>query len=268
MKNYDKKTIIENIKQYRKVNNLTQEDLADKLSYSVKAIASWEQGIVVPPLEALINFSSELNIPLEKFLGIKEESIFDYISDETLKAYNYNPTSQNIFWPNTQYEKTFTVSKLDEGEFVNICNEISRFEPINPNLITKEKEKLIVNLEFAEETSYVNKIFYNHLKKNIIFKLLSKENLIITTDNKIVLDSKISIYILRAMVDASQFGCTKTFWDFCKTTEEHDELLEIGLTPEVMEELEKIEKQHEDELNAIEKTNKDFLNSLLKNKKD
>jgi transcriptional regulator with XRE-family HTH domain len=77
-----KKELINNLKSYRKENNLTQEDFAEILGYSQKNIAKWEQGISVPPIEVLIELSSLMEMSIDKLLGIKKsilEKCVDHI---------------------------------------------------------------------------------------------------------------------------------------------------------------------------------------------
>ena len=53
-----------NIKDLRKANGLTQEELAKKLNYSNKAISRWESGEVVPDVETLNRLCEIFNIPI------------------------------------------------------------------------------------------------------------------------------------------------------------------------------------------------------------
>lgn len=55
----------EKLKYYRKKNLLTQEDLADQLHVSRQIITKWEQGIVLPQLEYLIDLSRLFNVTID-----------------------------------------------------------------------------------------------------------------------------------------------------------------------------------------------------------
>lgn len=46
-------TLSKNITNYRKINNLTQSELAEKLNYSDKAISKWERGESLPDIYTL-----------------------------------------------------------------------------------------------------------------------------------------------------------------------------------------------------------------------
>jgi len=58
----------EQLKKYRKQQNLTQKELAQRLNVSDKTISSWETGRTYPDISLLINLSSILNISLDEFL--------------------------------------------------------------------------------------------------------------------------------------------------------------------------------------------------------
>lgn len=55
----------ENLRHYRKVLKLTQEQLAEKLGYTEKAISKWEQGTSIPPAESLLLLADALNVTLD-----------------------------------------------------------------------------------------------------------------------------------------------------------------------------------------------------------
>ncbi|MGN1258665.1 MAG: helix-turn-helix domain-containing protein [Christensenellales bacterium] len=72
-----------NIKDLRKANGLTQEELAKKLNYSNKAISRWESGEVVPDVETLNRLCEIFNIPIanifeEKVTQTKVEHLYRY----------------------------------------------------------------------------------------------------------------------------------------------------------------------------------------------
>lgn len=54
-----------NIKELRKINKMTQNDLAEKLNYSNKAVSRWESGEVIPDVQTLNNICEIFEIPIE-----------------------------------------------------------------------------------------------------------------------------------------------------------------------------------------------------------
>ena len=55
-----------NIKELRKVNKMTQFDLAEKLNYSNKTISRWESGDIIPDVQTLNKLSELFEVPLSK----------------------------------------------------------------------------------------------------------------------------------------------------------------------------------------------------------
>ncbi|OQR53120.1 helix-turn-helix domain-containing protein [Bacillus sp. CDB3] len=60
--------ISKSILDYRKKNNLSQEQLANKIGVTRQAISKWEQEKGVPDIENLILLSDEMNISLDNLL--------------------------------------------------------------------------------------------------------------------------------------------------------------------------------------------------------
>ena len=63
MENYNQ-IIGNNIKDLRKLNKLTQYDLAERLNYSNKTISRWESGDIVPDVQTLNKLSEFFGVPL------------------------------------------------------------------------------------------------------------------------------------------------------------------------------------------------------------
>ena len=57
-----KKTVAEKITYYRKLNNLTQTELAEKINYSDKSVSKWERGEGLPDVCVLVQLSELFNI--------------------------------------------------------------------------------------------------------------------------------------------------------------------------------------------------------------
>ena len=61
----------DNLKQFRAVQHLSQEELAQLLNVNKKNILKWEQGKIYPKTEKLLFISEKLNISLDELLGTK-----------------------------------------------------------------------------------------------------------------------------------------------------------------------------------------------------
>lgn len=59
----------ENLKQIRKQNNLSQEDLAELLDVSRQAVSKWEQGAGYPEVDKLLALSNKLNVSLDSLMA-------------------------------------------------------------------------------------------------------------------------------------------------------------------------------------------------------
>ena len=57
------------ISKLRKEKNLTQEELAEKLSVSSKSISRWENGKCMPDLSLLIPISKEFGITVNELIS-------------------------------------------------------------------------------------------------------------------------------------------------------------------------------------------------------
>lgn len=80
-----KNIIANNLIALRKKNNLTQNELANKINYSDNAISRWEHGEVTPSLETLAHISELFNVPLSSL-----------IEDNAVKTIQHNDKTQMI----------------------------------------------------------------------------------------------------------------------------------------------------------------------------
>jgi len=67
-----KLTIGENIRNFRKKNNLTQEELADRLGVTYQSVSRWENGATYPDLELLPVISELLSVTVDELLGMPQ----------------------------------------------------------------------------------------------------------------------------------------------------------------------------------------------------
>lgn len=69
VKEVKRMSFAENLKQLRKDNQLSQEELAEILDVSRQAVSKWEQGIGYPEVEKLLLLSSKLNVSLDYLMA-------------------------------------------------------------------------------------------------------------------------------------------------------------------------------------------------------
>ena len=69
-----RKRLADNMVKYRKLNGLTQLELADFLSYSDKSVSKWERGEGVPDAFVLLNLARLYDITVSELIGETGES--------------------------------------------------------------------------------------------------------------------------------------------------------------------------------------------------
>lgn len=67
-------TIGEKIKELRKQNNFTQEDLANKLNISRQTISKWETNLSLPDIDNIIMLCNLFNISSDELLQLRKIS--------------------------------------------------------------------------------------------------------------------------------------------------------------------------------------------------
>ena len=83
-KNMNTKTSIgESIAYYRKINAMTQEELARKLNISTQAVSKWEQKLSSPDIMLLPELASIFNITIDELFGMKVdmEPVFNLVEN-------------------------------------------------------------------------------------------------------------------------------------------------------------------------------------------
>lgn len=69
-----RKKLAENLVKYRKLNGLTQQELADCISYSDKSVSKWERGDGVPDVFVLLNIAQVCGVGVSELIGESGES--------------------------------------------------------------------------------------------------------------------------------------------------------------------------------------------------
>lgn len=63
-----KENLANNILELRKINNMTQSELAEKLNYTDKTISKWERGESAPDIESLSALAALFNLTVDDLL--------------------------------------------------------------------------------------------------------------------------------------------------------------------------------------------------------
>lgn len=73
----------ERIAYYRRLNAMTQEDLAQRLNVSTQAVSKWEQKITSPDITLLPELARIFNISIDELFGMKvdTEPVFNLVDN-------------------------------------------------------------------------------------------------------------------------------------------------------------------------------------------
>ena len=67
-----KLSIGKNIREYRRKNDMTQEELADRLGVSYQSVSRWENGLTYPDIEFLPAIAEMLSCSVDQLMGIPD----------------------------------------------------------------------------------------------------------------------------------------------------------------------------------------------------
>ncbi len=102
-------SIGKNIAKYRKIRNLTQEELGAKLGVTNQAVSKWESEVSMPDVMLLPELANALHISLEDIYGIPKEPEKVSISADDFPAFCYKKLIEH-FYHNTEMKSTHVAS--------------------------------------------------------------------------------------------------------------------------------------------------------------
>lgn len=87
----DQKKIGEFLKELRKENNLTQEQLADKLFVTRRTVSRWETGSNMPDLDVLVELADLYDVDIREIFNgqRREEKVDTELKDTLIQAADY-----------------------------------------------------------------------------------------------------------------------------------------------------------------------------------
>lgn len=177
------------IKEIRKKNGLTQNDLANKYNVTYQAVSKWENGKNMPDMSLIKQISEDFNVSLDDMLGVPKKkknyiwmgaivvliivlvAIFIWPSNFKFKTLssscdNFN-LSGSIF-----YNKNKSAIHITNIEY---CGESDNTEYINISCALYEKNKKIIN-EISKCEDGHNTKLYDFLK-NVDIEVSSYSNI-------------------------------------------------------------------------------------------
>lgn len=139
------KTLGKKISEYRKLRNMTQEDLAGKLNVSSQAVSKWENDLSIPDLPLLIELADIFGVSMDELVRQKEDTEIVRVIEEPLRK------------PITQMMLRIRVLSVD-GDKVNVNLPMSLVQAavdIGMNLPEVNGKEALKGVDFAQLISLV-----------------------------------------------------------------------------------------------------------------
>ncbi len=133
----------EKIKKLRELNNITQNEMADKLQMSVSGYAKIERGISKPNLPMLERIAKALDMNITELLSFDDTSIICIISDNNNEGVN----NSNFYYGNnnTELEKAHLIiqhqNELLQQQAQRLEDNKREIETLRELLVIYKKEK-------------------------------------------------------------------------------------------------------------------------------
>lgn len=146
----------EKIANYRKSNNLTQDNLAEKLFVTRQLVSKWENGSGVPSIDVLLELSKLFGVSFEDILCLNEKTILD---------------EKNIF---NGRSRVFVIQGIVKNEIiVNLPDVFYQFSPVERMIVLKAIKEGSLKCNIGDlypkltpgEQVYLRKDYYNDIKK-------------------------------------------------------------------------------------------------------
>ncbi len=157
-------TISEKIKELRKKNNMTQENLADYLCVSYQAISKWERGLTNPDLSLIVSLAKLFHVTTDELLGMNK----------------LEPDKKKL-----EYDALY--EKAHKSEQLEIAQKAAREYPGELKYIKWQASCLYLS---AYDNYSTQEKFYEHLEKSLKLNFVVFEN---TNDEKLKNDALASI---------------------------------------------------------------------------
>ncbi len=72
------------IREFRKINNLSQKELAEKLFVTAQAVSKWEKGLSMPNPDTLVKIAEIFACSTDDLLGLSQHEESDAIQEKEL----------------------------------------------------------------------------------------------------------------------------------------------------------------------------------------
>lgn len=116
---WNQEIFMENLKWLRKINRLTQEQLALKVGVSRESIVKWETKRIEPAIKNLVKLAEVFNVSVDKLLGVKIEDNQTAIGMFELLEEYLDDQCDNISFLESDYRAGYEQALEDVSEFVS-----------------------------------------------------------------------------------------------------------------------------------------------------
>lgn len=156
----------ENIQEFRRKNNLTQEELANKMNVSYKTISSWENNRNIPSIDMVLELSKVLGVSLDEIIGTDTDAKVKYVKESKKKdIYKILYLSFMVLIPLIYLFVSFYNILIVEEFVYNSTNDVFRIFSDSKLFLLE----LIYPIGYYAVIQICNYIFYTLKMKKIMF---------------------------------------------------------------------------------------------------
>lgn len=139
------------ITKYRKEQNLTQDDIAEKLFVSRQLVSKWENGTGVPSIDVLLDLCKLFGITFEEILCLNDEIYVD--NNDIFRGRN----------------RLFVVQSVIEGNIkVNLVEVFYQFSPIERMMVLNAIKEGTLKMNIEDLFPILTLGEQNYLRKDDI----------------------------------------------------------------------------------------------------
>lgn len=140
------------ITKYRKEQNLTQDDIAEKLFVSRQLVSKWENGTGVPSIDVLLELCKLFEITFEELLCLNDEIYVDendifkgsnrlFVVQSVIDG-NIKVNLSEVFYQFSPIERTMVLNAVKEGRLITKMYDLyPKLTPGEQKIISKDDEK-------------------------------------------------------------------------------------------------------------------------------
>jgi transcriptional regulator with XRE-family HTH domain len=131
--------IHEKLRVMRQCKNWTQEELAEKLGWSVKGYAKIERGEVGVKLDKLAKVAEVFGVDIQEFVDTKEKTVFNFAENCTQQGNNIHCIVLSETQCAHELEKAQLLLQERNREIENLKQQIAQLQEINTLLRSKSE---------------------------------------------------------------------------------------------------------------------------------